>query len=86
MLHNHSITFPKEQMWLPNVKYLWLTVKLLKAYVKEQIWLTNVKYFRVLTLHGHYIHLCTISKVIGINVENKMSAKQGIYVFIDDNE
>ena len=25
-----------------------------------------------LTLHGHYTHLCTVSKVTGINTENKM--------------
>ena len=32
-----------------------------------------------LILHGHYRHVCTVLKVIGINTENKMSAKQGIH-------
>ena len=41
---------------------------------------TNVKYFRLATLHGHYTHVCTASKVIGINKKKtqNMSAKQGI--------
>ena len=47
--------------------------------MKEQIWLMNVKYFRFSTLHGHYTHVCIVSKVIDINTENKMSAKQGIH-------
>ena len=32
-----------------------------------------------LTLHGHYTYVCTVSKVVGINTENKTSAKQGIH-------
>ena len=32
-----------------------------------------------LTLHWHYTHVCTVSKVIGINTENSMSAKQRIH-------
>ena len=32
-----------------------------------------------LAFHGHYTHVCTVSKVVGINTENKMSAKQGIH-------
>ena len=32
-----------------------------------------------LTFHGHYTHVCTGSKVIGIDTENiVMSVKQGI--------
>ena len=32
-----------------------------------------------LTLAGHYTHMCTVSKIIGINTENNMFAKQGIH-------
>ena len=32
-----------------------------------------------LTLHGHYSHVCIVSKVIGINTRKQnMSGKQGI--------
>ena len=47
--------------------------------VKEQIWLINVKYLRLSILHGHYTHLGTVFKVIGINAENRMSLKQEIH-------
>ena len=40
-----------------------------------------------LTLHGHYTHGCTVSKVIGISTERNMSANQGMHkVLIDDKE
>ena len=32
-----------------------------------------------ITLHGHYTHVCTVSKVTGMNTEKDMSAKQGIH-------
>ena len=51
----------------------------------DQLWLTNVKYFW-LSLYTSWAlvfcigtHVCTISKVIGINEEKEMSAKQGIH-------
>ena len=49
--------------------------------VKEQRWPTDVKYLRLSTLHGHYTHVCTVSKVVGIHTE-KMSAKQLIHKWL----
>ena len=41
--------------------------------MKGHIRLTNVKDLRLSTekLHGYYTHVCTVSKVISINTENK---------------
>ena len=49
--------------------------------MKEQICFNKCRIFKAikLTLPGHYTHVCTVSKVIGINTEGKMSAKQGIH-------
>ena len=33
-----------------------------------------------LTLHGHYTHVCTVSKVIGINTENKICLPNKEYI------
>ena len=46
MLHYHNIiTFPKEQVLPPNVKCLWITVKILKEFAKNnydyQAWITK---------------------------------------------
>ena len=50
--------------------------------MKEQIYLTNVKYLKAvnLTLHHHYTHMCTVSKVIGINTGNQMFLSTKEYI------
>ena len=42
--------------------------------VKEQIWFKKCKVSEAVNsvLHGHYTHLCTVCKAIGINTENKI--------------
>ena len=48
--------------------------------MKEQIWFANVKYLRLSTLHAHYTHVCIVSKVFGINTENKTCPPSKEYI------
>ena len=73
-----KISWQLKQVWLLNEEYLG------DQNLKEQIQLTNVEYLWLSHKMSWTLvfcvdtHMCTISKVIGIN-EEKLSAKQGIH-------
>ena len=50
--------------------------------MKEKIWFTNIKYLRISTLHGHYTYVCSVSKVIGVKMENKIYLPNKEYISV----
>ena len=78
-VHNCSKSFMgicQKHIWLPNREYLrdYRCERTDMAY-KHQIFETVN-----LTLHGHYTHVCTVSKVIGIR--QNLSARPGIHKWL----
>ena len=66
----------KKQIWMPNKEYLrdHRGGRTNMAYKCKQFKTVN------LTCYGHYTHVCRVSRVIGINTENKICLPNKEYI------